>query len=270
MNNNKKHLQDFETIKNLDLVEYFNKNGLNEIIGVEKFTKPKSIGPNDTYNQEGGEVFLPDCGDLSRLHAIVQIRKCLTVLELGSGVSTRVLAHSLKLNHNNFKDKIELVRRQNPFKLFSVDAEEEYAQITENSLGDLGKYVEMHVIPGIQSTFGSYACGRYQKMPSVCPDLIYIDGPSPYSYIHDKKEYINISHPDITNITSDLLILEPYLLPGTFVIFDGMTNNARFNRRNLKRNWVAFEDTEGDYTMMVLDEEPLGIHHKNQIAFINE
>lgn len=270
MTKNKKHLQDFEIVKNLDLENYFNEHNLNEVVGVDQFVEPKAIGPNDTYRQEGGEVFLPDCGDLSRLHAIVQIRKCLTVLELGSGVSTKVIAHALMLNHNNYKDKIGLVRRQNPFKLYSIEAEKEYAHITQDTLGSLNEYVEMHVIEGVQSNFGPYSCGRYQTMPSVCPDLIYIDGPSPYSYVHYENEYFNISHPDVTNVTCDLLMLEPYLLPGTFVIFDGMTNNARFNRRNLQRNWLAFEDTKEDYTIMVLDENPLGSHHKNQIKFIDE
>ena len=74
---------------------------------------------------------------------------------------------------------------------------------------------------------------------------------------------------DITNITCDLLIIEPVLLPGTIVIIDGMTNNARFNKRNLKRNWLSYEDLDNDYTLMILDEPPLGIHHKNQLKFQN-
>ena len=265
----KNHLTDFETLKNLNLEEYFYKNDLDKLIGVEQYATPTVIGPNDTFKQEGGEVFSPDCADLSRLHAIIKIRKCITVLELGGGISTKVIAHSLMLNHKKYRKNIDAVRRSDPFKLHSLEAEIDYAEITLKNLGDLSSFVQMHIIEGVQSNFGPYTCGRYEEMPSVCPDLIYIDGPSPYSYKKEKKQYFNMSHPDITNITSDLLLLEPYLLPGTFVIFDGLTNNARFNRRNLQRNWVAFEDTVADYTMMVLDEEPLGIHHKNQIKFIN-
>ncbi|MDB9872769.1 hypothetical protein OAD02_05645, partial [Alphaproteobacteria bacterium] len=70
-------------------------------------------------------------------------------------------------------------------------------------------------------------------------------------------------------ITCDLLILEPVLLPGTVVIVDGMTNNARFNRRNLKRNWVCHENLQEDFTVMVLDEHPLGVHHIHQLDFQN-
>jgi len=266
----KNHLIDFESVKSLNLEEYFYRNNLDELIGVKSFVRPTEIGPNDTFEKEGGEVFSPDCADLSRLHAIVQIRKCLTVLELGGGTSTKVIAHSLMLNQSKYLDNIAAVRRSDPFQLHSIESEKHYAEITTKTLGDLSGFVQMHVIEAVQSSFGPYGCGRYKEIPSLCPDLIYIDGPSPYSYKKEDESYFDISHPDITNVTSDLLLLEPYLLPGTFVIFDGLTNNARFNRRNLQRNWVAFEDTTADYTMMVLDEEPLGIHHKNQIRFINE
>ena len=53
------------------------------------------------------------------------------------------------------------------------------------------------------------------------------------------------------------------------MVFDGMTNNARFNLRNLKRNWLNHEDTEKDFTILMLDEEPIGIHHRNQLNFVN-
>ena len=78
-----------------------------------------------------------------------------------------------------------------------------------------------------------------------------------------------MNEPDITNITCDLLMIEPILLPGTIVIIDGLTNNARFNINNLKRNWLSHQDLDKDYTLMILDEPPLGIHHKNQLLFQN-
>ncbi len=79
-----------------------------------------------------------------------------------------------------------------------------------------------------------------------------------------------MNHPDITNITCDLLMIEPMLLPGTIVIIDGLTNNARFNKRNLQRKWLHHEDLFNDYSIMILDEPPLGVHHKNQLIFQNK
>ncbi len=265
-----KYLQDFNEIINLDLEQYFYNNNLAEIIGVDGYLKQNEIGPNDTYEQEGGKVFLPDCGDLTRLHSIVRLRKCLTVLELGSGVSTRIIAHALHENKKDYSNQISKVRRQDPFTLYSVEAEKDYAEKTEETLKEYSGEVKMIVSKAVQTSYKDNICGRYEQIPSICPDLIYIDGPSPYSYTRDKKEYFNISHPDITNITCDLLLLEPFLLPGTFVVFDGMTNNSRFNRRMLNRTWKCYEDVKNDYTIMVLDEDTLGIHHKNQIKFITK
>ena len=73
--------------------------------------------------------------------------------------------------------------------------------------------------------------------------------------------------PEITNITCDLLLMEPFLLPGTVVIFDGLTNNAYFNIQRLKRNWVWKHNLKFDYTIMALTDKPLGIHNINELKF---
>ena len=92
----------------------------------------------------------------------------------------------------------------------------------------------------------------------------------PMSYKNSKKQYLDMNDPDITNITCDLLIIEPILLPGTIVVIDGMTNNSRFNRKNLQRNWLYHEDLKNDYTILILDEPTIGVHHKNQLNFQNK
>jgi len=268
MKKNTKHIQDFEYIKNLDLEKYFYENNLSEVIGVKSYIRPILEGPNDTYSQEGKEVFVPDCPDLCRLHAAVRQRKALTVLEFGSGISTKVIAHALSLNQQQYGEDISLIRRQKPFTIYSVEAEKEYGDITLRNAETFEKYIEMYITSACQTSFQSRVCGRYEKLPSICPDLIYIDGPSPYSYKNALNAYVSMAHPDITNITCDLLLIEQFLLPGTFVIFDGMTNNSRFNRQHLYRNWVSIEDIDMDYTMLVLDEPPIGTHHKNQINFM--
>ena len=78
-----------------------------------------------------------------------------------------------------------------------------------------------------------------------------------------------MNHSEITNITCDVLIIEPILLPGTVIIVDGMTNNSRFIRRNLQRNWLSFEDLDNDFTIMVLDEDSLSVLHRRQLNFQN-
>jgi hypothetical protein len=59
-------------------------------------------------------------------------------------------------------------------------------------------------------------------------------------------------------MSADLLVMEPILLPGTFVLIDGRTNNARFLERNFQRNWTMVHDREGDITSFELVEDRLG------------
>lgn len=256
---------------NIDLKKYFYENTLSNIIGSKDFVYPKNPVPNSTFNQEGGAPFEPECPDLTRLYAIVRERKALTVLELGSGKSTRVIAKALQENENDYSEKISLVRREKPFHLYSIESEKNYAEVVNADCKKFGleKFITLNFIGAEQTIFNGRVCGQYKYLPSICPDFIYIDGPSPYSYKNSGQQYIDISHPDITNITCDLLRIEHLLLPGTIVLFDGLTNNARFNRTHLLRNWICHEDTVADFTILILDEEPLGIHHKNQIKFQN-
>jgi hypothetical protein len=232
---------------------------------------PKIPMPNDTALQVGKAVFEADCADLTRLYSIIRMRKIMTVLEFGSGRSTKVMASALKRNKKDYNKDIALIRRDKPFHLFSLESEKKYANeaIKLCKKDGLDEYVTIKISKAEQTYFNNLVCGKYKKLPSVCPDLIYVDGPMPMSYQNSKNQYLDMNCKDITNITCDLLIIEPILLPGTIVIFDGSTNNARFNKRNLQRNWLSHECLESDYTVMILDEPPLGIHHKNQLLFQN-
>ena len=122
-----------------------------------------------------------------------------------------------------------------------MESEKKYADKVIKSCKEAGleDYVTVKLVAAEQTTFNNLICGKYKKIPSVCPDLIYIDGPMPMNYKNSKKQYLNMNDSDITNITCDLLIIEPILLPGTIVIFDGMTNNARFNRRKFAKKLVV-------------------------------
>ena len=260
-----------EWILRIDLESYFYQHELNDLIGVSEYTVPAPSGPWGTSEAAGGEVFSPECPDLSRLHAIVTGRRMLNVLELGSGQSTKVIAHALKENSLEYSDQISLVRRASPFQVLSLESEQRYVDELQKALSksDLGKHVDLVFSDAKQTTFNGRMCGSYVAIPPVCPDLIYIDGPMPMSYGNAESQYMSMNHAEITNVTCDLLLMEPVLLPGVVVIFDGMTNNARFNARNLQRNWLIHEDISNDFTIMVLDEPLLGVHHFNQVKFQN-
>ena len=266
-----KNIRILKKIINLNLEKKFYEYRIDKLINQKVYKLPKISKPNDTYKKTGGDAFESECPDLTRLYSIIRMRKIITVLEFGSGKSTQIIAEALKRNKQDYQDQISLIRRKNPFHIYSLESEKKYANQVINSCKKAGleKYVTVKLVQAEQTYYNNMICGKYKKIPSVCPDLIYVDGPMPMSYKNSKKQYMSINHSDITNITCDLLIIEPILLPGTIVIIDGMTNNARFNKKNLQRNWLSYEDLNNDYTLMILDEPPLGIHHKNQLRFQN-
>ncbi len=261
-----------KSIINLDLKKNFYRYGIDKLINQKIYKLPQQSKPSDTSLRAGGDAFEPECPDLTRLFSIIRMRKILTVLEFGSGYSTKIIGEALKKNKLDYSKKISLVRRKNPFHLYSLESEKKYANQVIKSCKEAGlkNYVTVKLVEAEQTYFNNLICGKYKKIPSVCPDLIYIDGPMPMSYKNSKKQYLDMNDPDITNITCDLLIIEPILLPGTIVVIDGMTNNSRFNRKNLQRNWLYHEDLKNDYTILILDEPTIGVHHKNQLNFQNK
>lgn len=266
-----KNSQILKKIINLDLEKEFYQNDIGPLINKKVFKLPQIPKPNDTALRAGKTVFEAECPDLTRLYSIIRMRKIITVLEFGSGKSTKVIAAALKKNKKYHYKEIALIRRNKPFHIYSLESEKKYANevIRSCKKDGLDKYVTVKFIKAEQTFFNGMVCGKYKKIPSVCPDLIYVDGPMPMSYKKSNKQYLDMNCRDITPITCDLLIIEPILLPGTIVIFDGGTNNARFNKRNLQRNWLSHECLDSDYTILILDEPPLGIHHKNQLLFQN-
>ena len=130
------------------------------------------------------------------------MRKILTVLEFGSGFSTKVIGEALKKNKLDYSKKISLIRRKNPFHLYSMESEKKYADKVIKSCKEAGleNYVTVKLVAAEQTTFNNLICGKYKKIPSVCPDLIYIDGPMPMNYKNSKKQYLNMNDSDITNM----------------------------------------------------------------------
>ena len=109
-------------------------------------------------------------------------------------------------------------------------------------------------------------CHQYRIIPDVVPDFIYIDGPDPKD-VQGNIRGLSWKNPNRTVMAADLLLMEPTLLPGTFVIIDGRTNNARFLTNNLQRVWESAYSAEQDITTMVLAEPPLGPKNKADLAY---
>ena len=82
-----------------------------------------------------------------------------------------------------------------------------------------------------------------------------------------KVDGFNFNNVSRFPMSADLLFYEYYFEPGTLVIVDGRTSNARFLRDHFKRNWKYFHDEIGDYHVFELNEKPLGIYNKKKIKF---
>jgi 6-pyruvoyl tetrahydropterin synthase/QueD family protein len=73
---------------------------LSDLIKVEVLARfdHKNLNPDFIFNNNNKLPFKPDLMDLIRLHYVCRQRRVTTVLEIGSGYSTMIIAHALKMN----------------------------------------------------------------------------------------------------------------------------------------------------------------------------
>lgn len=210
---------------------------------------------------KGGSGQIPqDLRDLARLYWLVVSRRVFTILEFGVGWSTLVLAAAMKKNQGLWDELVDppKIRNQMPFSVHSVDASREWIENAKRLLTDeLSEYVTIHYSGLMAGTFNKRICHYYESIPDVVPDLIYLDGPHPAD-VKGEVSGLSWQNPDRTVLSGDLLVMEPILLPGSCILVDGRTNNARFLQNNLQRPWGVAHDAAGDVTILELQEPPLG------------
>ena len=103
-------------------------------------------------------------------------------------------------------------------------------------------------------------------MPNICPDFIYLDAPDQFS-VKDDIRGLSTNHPDRMPMSADILAIEHFLTPGTLVVVDGRTANARFLKTNFQRDWDHWHSEEYDQHFFELNEEPLGVFNQRQVEF---
>ena len=218
---------------------------------LDQFIKKTTFGQKIMYNES----------DLAYIHYLVRTRKPFTTLEFGVGYSTIAIAHALMLNKQDFErlDKKPNIRNTNKFKHFSVDSNRFWLQNTKKNFPkELLEFVEFSYSETYITTVeGFNVCSLYKKIPDVVAEFIYLDAPDP----KDVKGQINgltFKCPERTVISADLLLLESTFLPGTLILVDGRTNNVRFLKNNLKRNYKFIWDRKCDRSTFELVEEKLG------------
>jgi len=253
-----------------DYEKYIKDNALHELVGIDlkSYGDVKAKQLKDPYhrvNQNIDEAYAPELDDLVRLHYLITSRKVTTILEFGVGKSTIIFNDALIRNQQKYEHEIvNDLRRGNPFECHSVDNYEKWIEEVRS------KYnlpcVTYHKTEVEMGTFNDRVCTFYSKIPNICPDFIYLDGPDQFS-VKGEVRGITTNHPDRLPMTGDVLLLEHFFLPGTLLVSDGRTANARFVKANLQRDWNYCYDEEVDQHYFELSENPLGIYNRRQINF---
>ncbi|WP_340300697.1 hypothetical protein [Roseobacter sp. HKCCD5988] len=255
---------------NFEISTYVSEHKIADLVGVDLNnygTVEKKIikDPSYSVNPDLLEAFVAEIDDLSRLHWLVNTRKVTTILEFGLGKSTIVFNDALMKNKLRDRDLIkDILRRNNLYECHSVDNYQRWIdEVESNNRLELVAYHKSDLIMG---EFNGRVCTYYDPVPNLCPDFIYLDGPDQFSPL-DSVRGITTNHKDRMPMSADILSFEHFLSPGTLIVIDGRTANARFLKTNLQRDWIYCHDQDADQHYFELLEEPLGIYNKRQLEF---
>ena len=255
----------------LQISNYIVKNKLDTLLNIKNygdFEKKIEHSIYESVDPHNKTPFLPELDDLSRLHFLATTRKAITILEFGVGYSTLVLADALYKNKQRYNEYVSKnLRYSNPFELHCVDADEDFLKITEEKIPEhLKEIVHLHHSKVIMGKFNDRICTYYKKLPNIRPDLIYLDAPDQF-IPEGLVNGITTAHPDKMPMSADILTIEHFLQPGTLILIDGRTANARFLKTNFQRNWIYEHDSIADVNIFELNESPLGIFNEKYLEF---
>lgn len=212
--------------------------------------------------------FEPDYADLCRLHFLTLTRKPINLLEFGSGYSTMVFANAMQLLNQSFGDfSRDNFRADEHFHVYSIEEEQRFLDITQARLSDeLKPHVSLSRSSVELIEYDHRFATVYTKLPNIAPDLIYLDGPSQFATTSEINGF-SMANQCRMPMSADILRFEFFLEPGTLILVDGRTANARFLKAYLKRNWAYFFDDIGDVHYFELQEAPLGKINATKLQF---
>jgi hypothetical protein len=250
--------------------KFFKKKNLQILIESSK----KKVRPeNQLY---WTPTLAPNLIDLYRLYQFIVLNKRTTVLEFGSGWSTLVISMALKEvkeKYNKVVKKFNL-RRNNLFELFCVDNEKKYLNITKkrifnfNRINKISKPIKVHynfsdcLIEQFEGRYSTF----YKRIPLCNPDFIYLDGPNLFN-IKNKINNFTTAHPDMMPMGNDIIKIEYFLTPGTIILTDGRSANAKFLRDFFKRKWLYDHEKNFDQHIFYLNDPILGNINQRQVNF---
>ena len=266
-------------INEKNLNNFFQKEGLKDLISKKKYfvdgyQVTKLDYENKKKNKDKFDIRItnnpqpPELMDLYRIFQFIVLNNRTTVLEFGCGFSSLVISKALKKVKKKNKNKKPFPRCVHPYKHFIVDNEKKYVNIVKKRLKkySLLKNVNFSISEVRMTTFNENFASEYVSLPRVNPDFIYLDAPNPFT-VKKKINNFSVSALDMMPMSCDILKFENFLIPGTIILVDGRTLNARFLKNNFKRNWREYHNEKYDQTIFVLDEKPIGIYNKLQLKF---
>jgi hypothetical protein len=242
---------------------YFKKNGLNFIL------KNIDLEEKNIFDKRfSKKIYSPDIRDLYRLHKLIIDNKRTKALEYGTGWSSLIIYHALKYNEKKYKKNL-FPRIKNPYNLTIVDNDKKFLKISKERIDNFFKKktnINFHFSKNKMTTFNGRITSEFINHPQINPDFIYLDGPDQFK-ISGRVNNLTIATFDFMPMSSDILKYENFLTPGTIIIIDGRTVNARFLKNNFQRKWKYFYDLKNEQSIFYLNEGPLGKLNKIQLQF---
>lgn len=212
--------------------------------------------------------FEPEYGDLCRLHYLTLTRKPINVLEFGSGFSTLIFANAMEILSEHFQHFAQKhFRADKLFHTFSIEEEQRFLDVTKQRLSlQQQEHVSLSRSSVELIQHDNRFATVYSKLPDISPDFIYLDGPSLFGTTSEINGF-SMTNQCRMPMSADILRVEFFLEPGTLILVDGRTANARFLRAYLKRDWAYMHDPIGDIHYFELQEEALGKINATKLAF---
>jgi len=183
----------------------------------------------------------PSLPDLANIYNLIRQRKPKVVVELGIGFSTLVISAALRDNFLNTG-----VRGH----LYTVDAQKDWIENTKKKLpSELGSFCTLNYSSVSTYTIAGALCHRYDSLPDVSPNFIYVDGPEG-TEVMGTESGIGFSN-GRSVVGADVILYETTSPLDFFVLVDGRWETCRFlttylkgryrHRRYIARKFETFE-----------------------------
>jgi predicted O-methyltransferase YrrM len=161
------------------------------------------------FSNRPPEAFPPHWADLAYLYRVVSKYRPKTVVELGSGCSTSILAEAVS---------------QYGGRLYSYEAEPQWLEVTRHSMATpSASSVILRPCRAVATTVnGSRAWVHEAEWPQEQIDFLYLDSPKLVNGIH---------------IAADPWLLQERFSPDALLLVDGRHENVAWLKQNLDHHW---------------------------------